>query len=119
MSEHVCTEDCQGYSRHYRAFVHVPWHLEAFEAAYLNPDVQAARNELERLQREFATLPPRHVCTCRCPQERPGWPPCGECKRLRESQRKLEPVEIGRHGPPAHAPVPLVLMLDVGAGFVR
>ena len=40
---------------------------EAYLVAYTNPNTSAASNELERLSREWATLPGGgHVCTCYC-----------------------------------------------------
>jgi hypothetical protein len=89
-------------------------HREAFNAAYLNPDKRAASNELERLNREYATLPPRHDCSCMCPNVRHGRMRCHECQRLDE-QRPKGPdvaVEIGR-GAMVHPPTPSPEILDL------
>jgi hypothetical protein len=90
-------------------------HREGFNAAYLNPDKRSSSSELERLNREYQTLPPRHSCTCRCPREdlARGYPPCAECRRLR-AQVPLQDigVSIGRTAM-VHPPTPSPLMLDL------
>jgi hypothetical protein len=88
-------------------------HREAYEVAYLNPGRGAASHEMERLEREYQTLPPRHSCTCRCPNEVRGWGPCPECKRLRDtSVRQDVGAEIGRTSK-VNAPMPSPVMLDL------
>ena len=72
--------DLSGYSARRIRFILA--HREAFNAAYLDPNLSAASNELERLSREYITLPPRHDCSCRCPNEQRGRPRCMECVRL-------------------------------------
>ena len=112
--ECTCIEH-RGYRPGYVRFVRA--HQEAFEAAYLDGNGQAARNELERLRREFETLPPLHDCTCWCPNERRGWPACVECRRIRDRvQYRDIAVEIGRTSP-VEAPMPMVTMLDVEGGY--
>lgn len=100
------------YSPRWIRFVRVAWHTEAYWAAYLDQS-QSSRNELERLRREYATLPPRHDCTCRCPNEARGGPACSECHRLR-LQRVQHDIgaEIGRTSP-TEAAMPSVLVLDL------
>lgn len=111
------SRDCdhRTYSKRYVAFVRAHW--EAFQAAYLDGNAQASRPEMERLSREYRTLPPRHVCSCWCPSERRGGPPCVECKRLRSSSvRQDVAVEIGRTAM-VHPPTPLVTCLDLESGY--
>jgi hypothetical protein len=98
------------YSVRQIRFVLVPDHTLAYQAAYLDQS-SASSHELERLHREFQTLPPRHDCSCRCPQERRGYPPCRECLRLRQSAQPI-PLEHGRSGIYDSA-VPSPLMLDL------
>lgn len=101
-----------GYSPRFIAFVRHPLHAEAYLAAYYDQS-GSSRNELERLSREYQTLPPRHVCSCRCPNEERGWIACSECKRLRAAAvNQPSAVEIGRSSP-VEAPMPLVLELDL------
>lgn len=116
MSRHADHDGClladhAGYSRRYLDFIKS--HRDAFDAAYLDGNAQASRNELERLGREYQTLPPRHSCSC--------WPThCLECARLARS-RVTAPsaVEIGRSkGARAYAPMPMPTMLDLNAGYV-
>src|SRR5207247_1459179 len=79
-----------------------------------NPSHAAASNELTRLAAEYRTLPPRHSCSCRCPNERRGYPRCSECRRL-DDQRPRGPdvaISIGRTSP-STAPMPSTLMLDL------
>lgn len=117
MMEHSFSRECglcQGgcdharYSKHYIRFVKA--HMEAFEAAYLDGNSQAARSELERLEREYRTLPPRHDCSCYGHH-------CMECGKIAR-QRVDAParVEIGRTGM-VNPPTPMVLMLDLGSGY--
>lgn len=106
-----------GYSRRYIRFVQA--HYEAFEAAYLAPSPQTARNELARLNREYQTLPPRHICTCARMNYRTGITEyhCLECRRASESlSRWDQPAEFGRSGVPGSR-TPLVVMLDMEAGY--
>lgn len=110
----VC--DHQRYGRRFFAFATYPLHIEALEAAHFSTDKRAAANELARQRREFQTLPARHVCSCRCPHEMRGFPPCTACKNFRESQKHQESVAQGR-GSHVEAPMPDVFMLDLAAGF--
>lgn len=90
-------------------------HREAYEAAYLNPNRAAASNEIERLEREYHTLPPRHVCTCWCSflRERQTGNVCTECARRRaNSVRQDVGVVIGRTTH-VHPPMPSAAMLDL------
>lgn len=104
--------DNTGYSPKYIRFVMHPLHAEEYREAYLAPDHRAARNVLERLSREFHTLPKGHICTCECPYEKPGWPPCLGCRPIRAARVNDVTVEIGR-GSPVEAPMPMVLLLDL------
>jgi hypothetical protein len=104
--------DLSGYSARRIRFILA--HREAFNAAYLDPNLSAASNELERLSREYIELPPRHDCSCRCPNEQRGRPRCMECVRV-DAQRPNGPsvgVEIGRTSP-VTAPMPATMMLDL------
>lgn len=104
------SRDCdhRGYSRRYIRFVKA--HKEAFEAAYLDGNAQAARNELDRLEREFRTLPPRHDCSCYGHH-------CHECGRLaRQRVDRPSAVEIGRSRS-VIPPSPSAMMLDIEAGY--
>lgn len=108
--------DHDGYSKRYVRFLLA--HREAFETAYLAGN-GSSRNELERLRREYETLPPRHVCTCIQTNQRTGIREyhCLECRRLGEAiPRQDIAVEIGRSGS-IEAPMPMVNMLDVNAGY--
>lgn len=110
-------DDQRLYSKRYIAFVKA--HREAFEAAYLAPSPQTTRNELERLSREYATLPPRHICTCWCSylRERTTGNVCVDCRKRRANAVQHDiAVEIGRSSP-VNAPMPLVTMLDLEAGY--
>lgn len=101
-----------GYSVRWVRFMLVPLHAEAYQAAYLDQS-SSSTHELERLRREYQTLPPRHDCSCRCPQEARGYPPCPECKRLRQASVKQDiALEMGRSGVP-DSTVPMVLLLDL------
>lgn len=98
------------YSRKQLRFVRA--HQEAFDTAYLNPDKRTSRAELDRLDAERRTLPPRHDCSC--------WPAhCRACLKLAQ-QRTLDAsaVEIG-HTAAVHAPMPPAMLLDVYAGYAR
>lgn len=110
VSEDGCLQrDHTGYSRRYLSFVAA--HREAFDAAYLDGNPQASRPEMERLSREFETLPPRHSCSC--------WPAhCVECARLARTRVNAPTaVEIGRSGNRAHPPMPLTVCLDIEGGY--
>ena len=117
---------CEAYSGRWVRFVRLPLHREAYEAAYLDQS-GSSRNELQRLRREYETLPPRHAgwCPGECPAERCSFTqyecgkrrhfhsPCLECKRLRANvQYRDIGVEIGR-STPVEAPMPNVLQLDL------
>lgn len=108
----VLEHDQASYSPRFVAFVRHPLHAEAYRAAYLDQS-SSSRNELERLRREYQTLPPRHLCSCRCPNEQRGWLACTECKRLRQSSVQQDlGVEIG-HTARAEAATPMILLLDL------
>jgi hypothetical protein len=88
-------------------------HREAFESAYLDQS-HSSSHELQRFEDEYRTLPPRHNCSCRCPNEARGWGPCPECRRLaaqRATGRDI-PLEMGR-SPRVTAPMPSPIMLDL------
>ena len=108
------SRDCdhRSYSKRYVRFVKA--HQEAFDAAYLDGNGQAARGELERLEREYRTLLPRHDCTCVASH---CWE-CGRLARQRVNQDSSTAVEIGRTAP-SYRPTPMVLLLDVNAGYAR
>lgn len=90
------SEERPEYSAKFIRFVRMPMHAEAYRAAYLDQSL-SSRNELERLRREYATLPPHHAgwCVGECPSERCTYTqnecarrrhfhsPCLECRRLR------------------------------------
>lgn len=122
--------DLSGYSAKWVRFVRMPMHAEAYEAAYVDQS-SASRNELERLRREYDTLPPRHSgwCVGECPSERCGLgmaecakrrhfhSPCLECRRLRANivYRDIG-VEIGRAAggrPDDATPMPSPNQLDL------
>lgn len=111
------TPDNSTYSRRFIAFVRI--HLIEYETAYLAPTPSSSRANLERLRREYMTLPPRHICTCYCSflhEQRTG-NVCQECQRRRKLAVKQDiAIEIGRTSP-VNAPLPLVLMLDYAAGY--
>ena len=112
-----CVEDDRGYSHRYLSFVKAHW--EAFEAAYYAPSPHTARNELSRLQREYQTLPPRHICTCARMNPRTGITEhhCLECRRVSQQLNEEQlPPEIGRSGVPGPR-VPLLVVLDLRAGY--
>ena len=117
-----------GYSPRFIRFVRLPHHAEAFRAAYLDQSA-SSRNELERLHREYETLPPRHAgwCPGECPSERCGLsqPACArqrhfhmacvECRRLRAN---VQYRDIGREvdyggKPVLSGTVPSVTILDL------
>lgn len=118
LAEHCTCVEHRGYSRRWLRFLLHPLHLEARVAAHYNPDKRAAANELARQLREFQTLPPRHDCSCRCPQQsyERGYPACRECRKLQESLRRQESVEMGRTGF-INAPQPSAEMLDLISGY--
>lgn len=114
------------YSAKFIRFVRMPLHSEAYQAAYMDQSV-SARNELQRLRREYETLPPRHSgwCVGECPAElcglsqyecarrNHGHGPCTECRKLRDRvQYRDIGVEIGRTEPVEPA-MPDTLMLDL------
>lgn len=104
--------DHSRYSVRWVRFTLVPLHAEAYQAAYLDQS-SSSSHELARLHREYQTLPPRHDCSCRCPQEARGYPMCSECLRLRASSVKQDiALEMGRSSVP-DSTVPLVLLLDL------
>lgn len=110
----LCGSDCiqRRYSPRLLAFRQR--HREAFEAVAYGTSPEHSRAALERLGREYATLPPGHSCTCICPLEerRDGTPACVECRRLRRSAVQQDvAVEIGRTAR-AHPPCPPVDWLD-------
>jgi hypothetical protein len=92
-------------------------HGDAYAAAYLDAG-GAASHELERLEREYRTLPPgRHLCTCR-PQDCPYWTAhggaCLECRRLHDERKGIKQdvgISIGRTEL-VNAPTPDVDRLD-------
>jgi len=110
-------QDQRIYSRRYIRFV--TYHLEEFTTIYLAPTPSTTRALQERLSREFATLPPRHICTCSCSylRELATGNVCAECQTRRKNAVKQDiAIEIGR-GALIHAPCPLVLLLDLHAGY--
>lgn len=112
MSESAYPWVSDGYSARFIRFVRVPWHAEAYRAAYLDQS-GSSRNELQRLAREYITLPPRHDCSCKCPNELRGYPACVECARLRAERVKQDiPAEFGRSSVPSSV-VPMTLLLDL------
>lgn len=92
------------YSERYIRFVLA--HLEAFHAAYVGGDPAGASHELQRLAREYATLPSRHSCSC--------WGHhCLACRKLAEQRTRQDvAVEIGR-GATINPPMPDALLLDL------
>lgn len=122
--------DLSGYSARWVRFVRLPAHAEAYRSAYLDQSA-SSRNEIERLRREWQTLPPRHSgwCPGECPAERCGLTehecgrrrhfhsPCAECRKLRANvQYRDIGVEIGRAAggrPDDATPMPSVAMLDL------
>lgn len=103
--------DHSGYGKRFVKFVQR--HAEEYRTAYLAPNPRSSTALLERLRREYQTLPVRHSCSCRCPAEDRGFPPCHECLRLRAGAVKLDiGVEIGRTSL-VHAPTPSTLILDL------
>ena len=105
------------YSHRYIRFVR--YHLVEFTTIYLAPTPSSTRALSERLGREYATLPPRHICTCSCSylRELATGNVCAECQLRRRNAIKQDvAIEIGR-GALIHAPCPLVLMLDLEAGY--
>lgn len=109
--------DQQNYSRRRLAFIRA--HQEAYDAAYTNPDPKAASNELERLRREWETLPFRHACTCPRLNRRTGIIEyhCLQCRKIGDQIPKQDIArEMGRTSP-INAPMPLVVVLDLYAGY--
>lgn len=105
------------YSKRYVAFVRQ--HLEEFRTAYLAPTPSSSKALLERLRREYVSLPARHICTCWCSylRERQTGNCCSVCAQRRRTAVKDDLAnEMGRSSP-VHAPAPLTLMLDVEAGY--
>lgn len=120
MSRHV-EQDCtcidgSGYSRRFLAFVRA--HQEQFESAYVAPSQGTASNELARLQREFQTLPPRHICTCPKLNRQGVWAyHCLECRKASEAINRQDfAQEMGRSTVPGSR-VPMVVMLDLEGGM--
>lgn len=110
-------DDQRIYPHHYVRFVRTHW--EEFQTAYLAPTPASCRSLLERLRREYVTLPPRHICTCFCSylRERTTGNVCVECRKRRANAVNHDiAVEIGR-SQPVNAPIPLVVCLDVEAGY--
>ena len=114
------------YSPRWIRFVRLPQHAEAFRAAYVDQSL-SSRNELERLRREYATLPPHHAgwCAGECPSERCRvterecarqrhyHSPCLECRRLRANVQYRD-IAVELHGTSvATDRVPDVTMLDL------
>jgi hypothetical protein len=124
------TCDHSYYGRDFVKFVQA--HLAEFVTAHRNPDKRTSRAILERLSREFETLPPRHSCSCPgridksmpgCPSEdvSRGFPQCPECRKLHADDRWIlvdVGAEVGRTYP-VEPPMPDVLMLDAAAGNLR
>ena len=118
-AQRVCVDVLEdlGYSKHFIRFVRA--HREEYETAYLAPTPVSSRAQLERLRREFVNLPPRHVCTCWCSylRERTTGKVCVICaQRRRHEPHDAALAEIGRTSP-VHPPLPLVIMLDLEAGY--
>ena len=95
--------------------------MEAFRTAYFNPDPGAAEHELERLRREFTTLPPRHDCTCARMNQQRGIIEyhCLECKRLGEAIPRQDVARSQGRSSLVHAPLPDVDMLDLAAAVLH
>ena len=78
--------DLSGYNAKRVRFILA--HRESYAAAYLNPGRAAASHEMQRLEAEYRTMPPRHSCSC--------WPThCSECLRL---AKQREAGGCTRHG---------------------
>lgn len=101
------SRDClhRTYSVRYIRFLLA--HIEVYESACAAYN-GAASNQLERLEREYKTLPPRHVCSCE-----PGH--CRECRRIDKERapwgQDVAPV-VGRSWTPGPVTPPTIL-LDV------
>jgi hypothetical protein len=97
--------DHSGYSPRLVRFILA--HLDVYHAAYISWGSESVRNQIERLEAEYRTLPPRHDCTC--------WPRhCGECRKI-DAQRPQGPdvaISVGRTDP-VTAPMPSETMLDL------
>lgn len=113
MTSDTSGQDNALYSARFIRFVRVPWHTTEYRTAYLAPDARSSRVLLERLHREFVTLPPRHDCSCRCPNELRGFPACTECKRLRLGAVQNDAAAEQGRTSPVSAPMPSVLVLDL------
>lgn len=134
--EHGRPARCDHYRYSARYLRFIEKHLDVYQAAYLDGHAEAARNQLERLDRERRTLPPRHDCTCapwscryayvqqhKCefPQERARCyycrraQACVECERIHDERPKGRDIgaSIGRTSL-VNAPIPSTDMLDVG-----
>lgn len=108
--------DHQRYGRRWLRFARR--HREGLGWGAMAGQGRAGANELRRLEREFATLPPRHDCSCRCPREEAGFGPCPECVRIRAHMRAWQiPEETGGGHHRAHAPMPTPVLLDLATGW--
>jgi hypothetical protein len=104
--------DQSTYSPRWIAFVRQ--HEEEYRTAYEAIPQATSRALLERLHREWATLPPRHLCSCHCPNQARGFPPCRECARLRASSVRDDMAgEVRGTGVVDEGVVPMPLMLDL------
>jgi hypothetical protein len=123
--------DHERYSRTMIGFTMA--HLEELVTAHLNPDKRTSRAIRMRLQHEYETLPPRHVCSCPgrgrdnnmtgCPSENVslGYPPCPTCRKLHANDQWIL-VDVGAeigHTTAVYAPMPDTLLLDLAAGNWR
>jgi hypothetical protein len=118
------------YSRRYLAFVRR--HEEEFRTAYEAPSPSTSRSQMARLQREYQTLPPRHLCSCprvnhwpvcnrsgRC--QCPNTPTyhCAECERASQAiLRQDYGAEVSSRRPRSSGSVPgPIVILDMEAGY--
>lgn len=97
----LCSGRCVHVKHSARRIAFRAVHHDAYDAAYLDAG-GGASHELERLEREYRTLPPRHLCTC-SPQTCAFWTPgggaCVECRRLHDQRKDIKQdvgIEIGR-----------------------
>jgi len=104
------------YTARFIRFLRIPAHAEAYQAAYLDQSGSSGP-ELQRLHAEFRTLPPRHDCSCRCPQESRNYPPSHECKLLRQQRAIPTPPEYASRRPP-DSTTPATLMLDLARALL-
>lgn len=81
-------------------------HREEYEAAYYG----GSGATLAKLEREYACLPSRHLCSC--------WCTCRECSRLRDSEPAEKPAYSGRRVL-AYSPVPYCALLDIARAKAR